>query len=508
MSYDAVVMGAGLGGLCAAFELSKNGIKTLLLEQHNLPGGFASSFVRGRFEFEPSLHEIPDPATTKDIRSVIRYLKDDAELDIDFLEIPEAYRVILTEKNLNVRVPFGWDNLIDVIADNVPGSREPLENYRDLCIEVQAAFGYLNNHQDDLSYLKLLREHGNFIRTGSYTAEEVADALKIPQAAKDILYPYWCYLGVPMERVSFSLWASMLNAYMSHSAAIPTLRSHEISSAFIHAIEAQGGECRMNSRVDKILTENGEVRGVRLSSGEEISCPNVVCNSSPTRVYSSLISPSSDIPKMAHQNVNSRIHGFSLAVVYLGLDIDHKSLGLEDYSYFIAPHMDTEELYEASHDYKSENIMQASVCLNVGNPGCSPPGTCILSMTVGQSDGSWDKILPVDYFEAKKVIADIMINQFESATGVDLRSHIEEIEVATPQTFARYTGAWNGLVYGYEPEPWDGIIPRVLGKEKENYFKGLVFCGGYSYRAHGYSSSILSGKAAAEDILSSRGDKS
>jgi len=65
--FDAVVIGAGNGGLTAAATLAGKGMKTLILEQHNLPGGFATSFVRGRFEFEPSLHEISDfgPRKTK-----------------------------------------------------------------------------------------------------------------------------------------------------------------------------------------------------------------------------------------------------------------------------------------------------------------------------------------------------------------------------------------------------------------------------------------------------------
>ena len=50
-TYNAVIIGAGNGGLIAAAELASRGAKILLLEQHNLPGGFASSFVRGRFEF-------------------------------------------------------------------------------------------------------------------------------------------------------------------------------------------------------------------------------------------------------------------------------------------------------------------------------------------------------------------------------------------------------------------------------------------------------------------------
>ena len=56
--YDVIVVGAGNGGLVAAATTAQAGYKTLLLEKHNLPGGCATSFIRGRFEFEPSLHEL------------------------------------------------------------------------------------------------------------------------------------------------------------------------------------------------------------------------------------------------------------------------------------------------------------------------------------------------------------------------------------------------------------------------------------------------------------------
>ncbi|MCD6120948.1 MAG: hypothetical protein J7K04_03855, partial [Spirochaetales bacterium] len=52
------------------------------------------------------------------------------------------------------------------------------------------------------------------------------------------------------------------------------------------------------------------------------------------------------------------------------------------------------------------------------------------------------------------------------------------------------------ITAGFRPEAWDSIIPRALSVEDENYINGLEFCGGFSYRAHGYGSSILSGKDA------------
>ena len=54
--YDAVIIGAGLGGMSAATFLARSGRKVLLLERHHVPGGYASSFRRGRFEFDISLH--------------------------------------------------------------------------------------------------------------------------------------------------------------------------------------------------------------------------------------------------------------------------------------------------------------------------------------------------------------------------------------------------------------------------------------------------------------------
>lgn len=61
--FDVIVVGAGNAGLVAAATTAKNGLKTLLLEKNNIPGGCATSFVRGRFEFEPSLHELASVGT-------------------------------------------------------------------------------------------------------------------------------------------------------------------------------------------------------------------------------------------------------------------------------------------------------------------------------------------------------------------------------------------------------------------------------------------------------------
>ena len=49
--YDAVVVGGALSGLACALTLASKGKDVLVLERHNLPGGIATSFVRGGMEW-------------------------------------------------------------------------------------------------------------------------------------------------------------------------------------------------------------------------------------------------------------------------------------------------------------------------------------------------------------------------------------------------------------------------------------------------------------------------
>ena len=112
--YDAVVIGAGNGGLTAAIRLLQGGARVLLVEKHNIPGGFATSFRRGRFEFEASLHELNDFGTA-DNAGDVRVLFDELGVTdkIEWVQIPEAYRVISQAEKLDATMPFGVKAFID-----------------------------------------------------------------------------------------------------------------------------------------------------------------------------------------------------------------------------------------------------------------------------------------------------------------------------------------------------------------------------------------------------------
>lgn len=51
-SYDAIVIGSGIGGLVTATQLVSKGLKVLVLERYLIPGGSAGYFEREGYRFD------------------------------------------------------------------------------------------------------------------------------------------------------------------------------------------------------------------------------------------------------------------------------------------------------------------------------------------------------------------------------------------------------------------------------------------------------------------------
>lgn len=492
--YDVIVVGAGNGGLVAAASVAKAGYQTLLLEKHNLPGGCATSFVRGRFEFEAALHELCNRATS-DKQDSVDKIFERLGVKVDLCYEDALFRAICKGNDgYDVVIRPGYNGFLDSMEEAVPGCRDSVKQFIDLIGELDAAQDFIN--EKGIKPMTLFHKFGGFMRVAAHSVNDIMDALQIPKKAQSILSTYWGYLGVPTDDLNALHYISLVAAFAKTPPSMPYYRSHELSVALVQALQGYGGEIRYNSEVTRFLfNARGEATGV-VCNGKIYYAKKIISNIIPNNVFNR--TKASAIPASAKKLANARKMGMTFVTVYLGLDCSMEALGIQDYSVFISRDTDSRKQFNARGDFG----MYVVNCLNKALPDSSPAGTCTLFFTIPIMPADFPaELKPQEYKAYKNKIAEKYIRDYEQTLGVSVMEHIEEIAVATPATFARYLATPGGAIYGYASEEWDNVVARTALKDLENQIPNLFFCGGHGLRGDGYPSAYITGAMTADDVI-------
>ena len=503
--YDVIIIGASLAGLSAALTLLKEGYDVLVLEQHNLPGGVATSFVRGGVEFEASLHEMLSIGPNDHLLKVGRYLKD-FNINIDWVRIPESFRYISPSIDVVIRGGEKGDfskpieDIANACHDKDGSISKNLKDFFSLCLKIHDSADAISGNR--INKLKLIFKHYDFVRTIGYSFLDVAKAYHLPPLAIEILSAYWMYLGSPAKDLPFSVYGYLLADYIGYGAYIPKHTSHEMSLKMLEKVYELKGQVEFYQQVDKILVKDQKVQGVRLASGKEIKAKYVISGAYPNTAYSKMIEPKEEIPPQTIKTINAMEVGVSCFSLVLLLDKDYREFGIKDYATFYAPNgLDTDKIFEKGNDAIDWDFF-CTICTNVVYEDASPKGTCIYTMTFLPKGESFEKMDPKQYEEYKNKIVDHFLKTEGNRLGIDFKKHILEMIVETPITISHYTGAYMGGIYGYRHKMDNHVAAREEMYKKEHLIHGLTFAGAHQPGGDGMSPAISNGRNAAKFITS------
>jgi len=491
--YDVVVVGAGNAGLTASASLAQRGLSVLLLERHNIPGGSATSFCRGRFEFEVALHQLSGLGTEQKPGPLRNLLGSLGVLeDLTFVEISDLYRVA-TPDGFGITLATDRTRTVEALQARFPAEKEAIRSFFDL-VYTFAEQMLLAVHFKDPEASR--ERYPELYRYAFVPCKDVLDAYFQDPLLKALLGVYWGYLGLPPSRLAFTYLAMLFYTYIEFKPFHLKGGSQALSNALAARFLARGGEVRYNCGVRKILVEGGRVRGVVTDDGEEIDTRFVVSNVSPVLTYLQLIG-AEQVPERTLREMRGRSLGPSAFTLYMGFDCEPGELGITESTTFLMPHLDIgDRCYNQMRQVEMGDELMVLSCYDVSDPEFSPPGTCQVNLVTLKFGEPWLRVPPHDYFRTKYRCGEAMLRTAETVFP-GLRGHIEEMEVATPLTHMRYLGHPAGSIYGFEQQTKDSLF---FQPGRRSPIGGLTFAGGWSGDC-GFQPTLEAGKAAARSIL-------
>jgi all-trans-retinol 13,14-reductase len=500
--YDAIIIGAGLGGLSCAAAFARQGFKVLVLEKHRIPGGYATSFKRpGGFTFDVSLH-----STSVGIRDgIANLIQGFPEIkDVEFFPHRPLYRAIFPDHD--IRVPHcDVPAYIKLLKGHFPDEADGIDNlFADMrgftsdLQRLQQAGGNVDMNKFPTDFPYLFR---NFYRTWGAMQDERIRSPKL----KAIISGLWGYFGLPPSKLSSFYYAMPLMGYLESGGYYPKGTSQAISNAFAGLIRQKNGQIKLNTRVDKILTLNHEACGVKTADGKEYRGRAVISNANAIDTLENMLDErellESTLARMKQYSIS-----FSSFQIWLGLKKDLAcKCGLKESEIFYNPGYDPEDEYRAA---LTCDLSQTGFGLTVYDnvyKSYSPPGKNTLNIISTQGYDHWEPF-EKEYFSGNKAayrrekqrIADILIDRVEKTLLPGLRESIEVMEAATPLTNRRFTANPRGAIYG-----WDQTVDNSGNRRfaQKTPVKNLYLSGAWTFPGHGYSACIPSGLACFGQVM-------
>ncbi|MBN1533442.1 MAG: NAD(P)/FAD-dependent oxidoreductase [Spirochaetes bacterium] len=489
--YDVIVIGAGNAGLTAATSLALKGTRVILLERHNIPGGCATSFCRGRFEFEVSLHQLSGLGTAKSPGPLRATLNSLGVLDkLHFVEMRDLYRVIMPGR-LDVTLRANRNEAVQELQKKFPAEKEAIASFFDFVYkffqEVIGAF-YLNDPEISRQKYPL------FFQYALADSQSILDKYFQDPLLKLALSVYWTYMGVPPRHLPFSDLAALLFAYIEFRPFHMKGGSQMLSNTLLDQLLRHGGTARFNCAVERILVKDGAVRGVKTEQGDEITARCVLSNASPIATYIEMMDRD-EVPEPLITQMRSSTVGTSFFTIYMGFDCDPSELGITETTNFICATTDSDRDYTESKRLECDESSFIISCYDVSDPDFSPPGTCQAALVTMKYAEPWLRLPPSQYASVKYRCAEQLLARSEEVFP-GLWGHLEEMEIATPITHMRYLGHPGGGPYGFDQYAKDSTMfvspkPPIVG----------LYGAGAWYGSAGYQPTLMSGASAARAIL-------
>lgn len=483
-----IIIGGGISGLSSGIYAQMKGFDSIILEKHAIAGGECTGWDRNGYHIDGCIHWL---IGTKKGTLANKLWKEVGALDgIDIYEA-EAF-LVYNYKGTRIVL---YRDLIKLQKHLLALSPEDTAIINEFCEDIKGlnhSADFAEKPIDLMSPIEILKTfsameaQGKIMKKyGKMTFPEFAQKFKHP-GIKEM------FNALSIDDLSIAMFMMGFGNFVAGNAGIPKGGSRAFALRMEDKYIKLGGKLQKNCGVKEILIEKGLAKGVVLENGTTVYGDYIIASCDPRVTFDHLLKGNYSDRLLKKRYENPKDYKL-FSSIYISLSVDAP---LED-------HPRSEFLTFEPFSIHNETIDTLSFTNYSYEESFAPKGKTVVTTPINvPAKESYDYWLELSkdqeaYKKEKLRIATAVIKGFEQ-NYPKLKGKVNLLDVATPVTFHRYAGAYQGAYM-----PFFLTINSKMMFYHNGKIKGLKKCylsGQWTMDMGGLPGALLSGKETLQRI--------
>jgi all-trans-retinol 13,14-reductase len=458
--YDIVIVGSGLGGLCSAYILAKEGYKVCVLEKNRQLGGSLQIFSRGKVIFDTGIHYIGGLSEGQNLNRYFKYFGLMDKLKIELMDEIGFDRISFDSDPREYLHSQGYDNFARVLGEQFPGEEQNIIKYCQKIKDICSFFPLYNLEEGNKDLFT-----ANFLDTDTKAfIESVTSNRKLQNvlAGSNPLY------AGEANKTPLYVHALVVNTYIE-SAWKCLDGGAQIAKHLAVGIKSMGGEIFNYSEATKFNFSGDLIKEVELTDGQRIEGKHFISNCDLSRTMDMI--ESGHIRQAYRSRINSLSNTISSFILYVVLK--KKTLPYFNHNIY---HYATEDVWDTISYADHEWPKGYAIFPQYSSKNHEYAESIIVMAYMNYKDvQQWDhskNIIPNNenfrgpgYEEFKERKSQQLIAAILKRMP-QLNGRIESYYSSTPLTYRDYIGSRDGTLYGISKDFRDPLKTFISPKTK------------------------------------------
>ncbi|MHA1894269.1 MAG: phytoene desaturase family protein [Candidatus Helarchaeota archaeon] len=448
---DVIIIGSGIGGSATGALLAHFGMKTLILEQNNRIGGACSSYIKDGFTIDVACHffsQCMKGRVGKILKRIGLAKKNEkGVLESDYLKFKAPLYPYIKFKGQTKYTQMG-------LASQMGGGK-PSEAKKEKKDEI----GFDKEEQKEFmkvigSMLQMSKRDIKKLALKDLDVKTWADEITQNKKVHDFLaVMVGTFFTIPPRMASASEYIICLQeTIFKNDTGYPIGGAIAMPNAFVEGMKKFGGKLKTNTRVEKIIVEDGSVTGVQVD-GDVISSKIVISNVGIKQTVLKLVGEK-HFSKEYVKKVKDLTSSYSSLAFKFALKKPIDEIGDKPVIQLTQKRItELKGFIPEAGEKKPKTPGYLVPVLSNMDPNLAPKGKQLIiigTSAPGEVKSNWKKWLDA-----------YLLDILEFYPQLDKESHVEFIDTTTPADIAKFLGKEKGPVEGTALTPFQSGRHRI-----------------------------------------------